>query len=270
MDLARAEDRARIQTIVLEEYRRNYRGLGMDGIYFQTLTEHHNTGAGGLSTAAAARELVNATAGALLTDEPDLYIQFGLHAISVGDCYADLAALDPRVTIVWEDAGLIPFSYNPVTEADKVGGQDTPDNVRTVEQTLAYAKRLATFRPGTEFAMVPKGWITLRWDTEFEHHGPFILGRRDPTYIEQRLAARQGRWDEVNALWRRNFPLAVNFYREILACKPARTTVTGLIEDGMLEEAIQPSVALFAQTIWNPHAEPEQILHKAESPTNTR
>lgn len=36
--------------------------------------------------------------------------------------------------------------------------------------------------------------------------------------------------------------------------------MTALVEDGLLEEAIQPSVALFAETVWNQRREAEDIL----------
>lgn len=265
MNICQAADRARIKELVLQEYRANYRGLGMDGIYFQTLTEHHATSSDGLTTAKAACLLINDTARELLADEPDLYIQFGLHATSILDNYTDLADLDERVVIVWEDAGVIPFAYDAVTDpADATPAP--PPTIPTPKDTIDYARRIAAFRPGCEFAMVPKGWMYLRWQDEFEHHGQFILGQRDPAFITERLAQRQRRWDQVNALWMRNYPLAAEFYRAILNDKPSRTTVTGLVEDGMLEEAIQPSVALFAEMIWNPCQALPELLQRALSP----
>jgi len=39
-----------------------------------------------------------------------------------------------------------------------------------------------------------------------------------------------------------------------------------LIEDGLFEESIQPSVALFAETIWNPRRSDREILQQAMSP----
>ena len=52
----------------------------------------------------------------------------------------------------------------------------------------------------------------------------------------------------------------------ILACRPARMTVTGLVEDGLFEETIQPSVAFFAETILNPRRSDAEILKLAMSP----
>ena len=42
-------------------------------------------------------------------------IEWGLHASSILDNYKDLESLDPPIVIVWEDAGVIPYSYDPTT-----------------------------------------------------------------------------------------------------------------------------------------------------------
>lgn len=264
IDITSQEDRNHIKDIVLRNYGQNYRGLGIDGIYFQTLTEHHDEKIKGKSVAASACELVNDISSSLFEEEPDLYIQFGIHATSIGDKYPDLKPLDPRITIVWEDAGSIPYAYEPV--AGYSPANHLPKGVDSPQATLEYSKKLAAVRGKAEFAMVAKGWITLRWGAEFEHHGPFILGERDAAFVRNRLRERQPRWDKVNNLWLNNYPLACRFYREILNCSPAGMTVSGLVEDGMFEEAIQLSVALFAQTIWNPHRDEQEIVQLAMSP----
>jgi hypothetical protein len=260
LDLGRDEDRHHIRKHVLKNYAENYRHLGMDGIYFQTITEHDNLETGGRSTAELACDLVNETAADLWDTDPDLYIQFGLHATSIRERYTDLEPLDNRVTIAWEDAGLIPYSYAPVVKAAKAKW------LGTLDETVEYSKRLATFRPGTEFAMVPKGWLNIRWGEDFEHHGPFVLGERSRAFIRRRLEERRPLWDRRNAHWLRYYPAAARFYREILDCRPPTMTVTGLVEDAMFEEEIQPAVALFAETIWNPKRSDDDILKRAMSP----
>jgi hypothetical protein len=39
--------------------------------------------------------------------------------------------------------------------------------------------------------------------------------------------------------------------------------VLGLIEDGMFEQKIQFSAALFAEMIWNPHRDGDELLQQA-------
>ena len=118
--------------------------------------------------------------------------------------------------------------------------------------------------------MVAKGWTTLRWRTEFEHHGPFIQGERAPEFIRQRLKERQPRWDEVNRLWLENYPQALQFYRGVLAQSPSGMTVLGLIEDGLFEEKIQFSAALLGEMLWNPNRSDKEILAEARNPYYAR
>jgi len=254
LDPTSPEQRAKMRDEVVATFNREYRGLGMDGIYFQTFTENSNLTIKGKSTAEWACLWVNEISSALFKIDPKLRIEFGLHATSIRDHYVDLKPLDPRIVITWEDAGTLPFAYDPVT----------PDPA-SFDSTVDYAKKLADFRSNHEFSMVAKGWIQLPWQTS-EHHGPYILGERDPEWIRQRLAQRQDRWDFVNPLWAKNYPLAAKFYRAVLGVHPSVCSVTGLIDDGEFEERIQPSAALFAQTLWNPNLPDGEILKRASSP----
>lgn len=238
---------------VLQNYEKLYRNLGMDGIYFQTFTEQSNTMIGGKSIAGLACDWVNDIARALLAKHPKLHIEWGLHASSIQEHYVDLKNLDPRLTIVWEDAGGLPYSYDP--EAPPKG-----------DRTLDYSEKLATFRPGSEFAMCAKGWIQLRWPTESEPHGAFIIGERAHDYIRKRLEERQPRWDYVNSRWIANYPIAMRFYSRICATTPAPMTVVGLIDDGMFEQRIQTSAALLGEMLWNPNRSEKAVLEAALNP----
>lgn len=267
IDVTKPEHRNQIKDMVLRDYKENYQHLDMDGIYFQTLTEHQDVEIDGISVAAAVCELVNDISASLYEEKPDLYIQFGIHATAIAGNYPDLKPLDPRIVLVWEDTGVIPYSYEPITGHSICNY--LPKEADSPEKTIDYSKKLATFRGKTEFAIVAKGWITLRWGDDFEHHGPFVLGEQRGDFIRNRLRERQPRWDRIDALWLKNYPLAARFYREMLDCSPATMTVTGLVEDGMFEETIQLSVAIFAQTIWNPRTSDQEILQLALSPYYT-
>ena len=266
-DLTLAEHRERIVRDGLAHWHEHYRDLDVDGIYFQTLTEHTNTMLGKQSVASITCEMVNDIARRLLKAAPGLRIQWGLHAGSIGEQYPELAALDERVEIIWEDAGVIPYSYFPTTTYDeRVLPHCRAAGLGTVDATLDFSKRLATFRPNRQFGMVAKGWTCLDWEHEFEHHGPYIMGERDRAFCRRRLAARQKHWAEVNAAWMEHYPLALRFYREILGEAPAQLSVQGVVEDGLFEAAIQPSVALLAACLWNPMLDERDILRLAMSP----
>ncbi|OGV55459.1 MAG: hypothetical protein A2X49_00130 [Lentisphaerae bacterium GWF2_52_8] len=268
LDLSSADDRRRIKEDVIARYRRDYAHLDLDGIYFQTLTEHNKETINGQSTASLACRLVNETSAELLKINPSLYIQFGLHASSIRENYKDLLPLHPQVTIAWEDAGGIPYTYSleespdgPSYAASKVAG------VKSVSETAAYSKRLAAFRGhDTEFAFVPKGWCSIDWTNEFENHGPYIMGEQGRSSQIRNFEKRRAHWQRVNQSWFRLYPEAAGFYRELRAAHKGAITATGLVEDGLFELAIQPSVALFAETLWNPGLSNEEILCRAMSP----
>jgi hypothetical protein len=261
------EDRQLVKDDVICKVDQTYAHFGMDAIYFQTFTETSKKEVGGTPLAVLARDWVNDITGAVLARHPDLRIEWGLHATSILENYTYLESLDPRVTIVWEDAGVIPYAYDPITHSTT---GSVPASLDTPEATVEYSRKLATFRANREFAMVAKGWTTLRWKTEFEHHGPFIMGERARDFIRNRLHERQPRWDYVNNLWRENYPEALHFFQAILAASPSRMTVLGLIEDGLFEEKIQVSAALFAEMIWNPRRGAKEILESALNPYYAR
>ena len=259
LDLGNPEHVAWVRRSVLETYERQYAGIPHDGIYFQTATEVRDTRIGNVPIARLACDLVNDVGRALLERHPGLRIQFGLHATSILDNCGELDGLDPRISIVWEDAGVIPWNYVPTTEGPTPG-------LGTVDETVAYGRRLAALRDRAELCMVAKGFTALRWDTEFEHHGPFLLGERSPSWIRRRRETRQPIWDRADGLWMANWRHAARFYREALAERPRMTDVRALVEDGLLEERIAPSIALFANLLWNPLADNDELPVIAHSP----
>lgn len=264
LDLGNPEHIAWVEQRVLAQYEREYAHLPHDGIYFQTVTEHRNLHLGQAPTAKLACDLANRVGRKLLDRHPGLWIQFGLHATSIGDQYHHLEALDPRITLTWEDAGVIPYSYPAADRQVRTFGAHPPLNP-TVDATIAYSLKLAALRGGQEFAIVPKGFTCLRWGSEFENHGPFLLGERNRRYIRTRGEQRQPTWDVQNGLWMANYPAVVRLFREVLAAGPRRVTATALIEDGMLEETIQPAAALFANLLWDPDADPALLPRLAHS-----
>ena len=253
-DISTAEGRQFIKELALDAYREEYAGSPIDGIYFQSETEHKTQEINGRTVAAWCCDMVNEIAREFYAIDPKLSIQFGLHATSIRDHYTDLDGLDPRIIITWEDAGALPFSYSP-----------NPDFDDGYEKTLAYSKQLAAFRPGSPFALVPKGWLSLRWDDEYAKHGPLLLGERDPAFLRERLTSRQGELNAVNAGWLRHYPLAARFYREVLAINP-NILSTALIEDVMFDARVQSSMSLLAETLWNPHQSDAEILARAMRP----
>lgn len=249
----------------LELYKRDYAVLPHDGIYMQTVTESNETSLKGRPVAEWACKLYNQVGKRLLDEFPQIKrIQFGVHATSILDDYTCFENLDSRISLIWEDAGVIPYSYIPAPEY-KVDETNKAVGLGSVEATSQYSAKLATLRNNAEFAMVAKGFSYIRWMTEFENHKSFILGERSNDFIRKRLAERLPRWRKNSALWFAHYRKAVEFFRCVKTKKLREMFISALIEDGMFEARIDPAVALFASMIWNPEQEFEAIMESSQS-----
>lgn len=246
----------KLEQYVLDHYEREYAAFKLPAVYFQTLTEFpaENNEVAARNTRLCC-EMVNRVSDRLLEKHPGLRIYFGIHAISITENIGLLESVDPRVSLVWEDAGMTPYCIDPVTrKSDTRRGwlNQLPD----MPSTIDYSKRIARLRGGREFMMVAKGFINLRWDC-FEHHRKFWMGGQLPQLIRRKTLQNQSLNSKFNMLWYKNFPEVINFYRQVLAEKPRETQVTCLFEDGTLEYTIQPSIALLSAILWNPCRELE-------------
>jgi len=256
LDLGDSATLEKLEQYVLNHYEKQYAEFGLSAIYFQTLTEFpaESNEAAACNTRLCC-EMVNRVAASLLKKHPGLRIYFGLHAVSIMDNIDILESVDPRVSLVWEDAGMIPYCIDPVTKKADTR-RSWLNQIPDMPSTIAYSKRIARLRGGREFMMVAKGFINIRWD-HFEHHRAYWMGGQLPQLIQRQTIENQALNSKFNALWLRNYPEVLKFYREVLAENPRETQVTCLFEDGTLESAIQPSIALLGAILWNPYREPD-------------
>ena len=258
------EGRAKIKRMILDNFEKNYSKLDLDAIYFQTQTEHFRTGEEGESLAGHLTKFVNDVSSDLLENYPELEIHFGLHATSIQDNYKELDGLLEEVVIVWEDAGVIPYFYSPTPEFTEEHWKQSKIDIDNSEGTIAYSKKLATFRPGTAFGMVAKGWANLNWG-DFSGHKSFLIGEYSRDYVHKKHVSRDIRWNRINNLWNKNYKYALNFYREMLPICKDGMIVQALVEDGVFEEAIEPAVSLFGVMVWDPSVEENTMMDYATS-----
>lgn len=265
VDLNDPEQIEKLAENTLELYRRDYAGLPHDGIYMQSVTETNETVVKGRTVAELVCGLYNKVGRMLLDEFPDLkHLSFGVHATSILHNHKYFENLDPRISLVWEDAGVIPYSYIPAPdyrddETNKAAG------LGSQRRTTEYSVELAKLRRGVEFSMVAKGFSYIRWMTEFENHASFILGERSERFIRERLMERMPRWRRNSALWLAHYRNAVDFYRAILKISPKKIAVTALIEDGMFEARMDPAVVLFSSILWDPYQDYEAIMENSQS-----
>ena len=173
--------------------------------------------------------------------------------------------MDPRIAIIWEDAGTMPYSYIPALE-HPADSHYSKHGLGNFEGTLAYSKKIAAFRGKTEFGLCPKGYSNLDWSSEFEHHGPFLLGERSSRFI-RRKADEKSMWNNfINAAWPACTAAHARFYREIRQSAPGPITAIALVEDGIFEAGIPSSVALFAETVWNPDRRVDELTKMSLCP----
>ena len=201
----------------------------------------------GVCVAEAVTELVNDIAGALLEKYPSLDIQFGLHATSVRENLGDIARVDSRVRIVWENCGSFPYSYYP-------------DDTEEAEETLKFTEKLLSLRgEGERFGAVLKGMLKLDW-SEFEHFSaPYILGERSKRYIAERTAKKERIWKIQTAGWIKNAE-HVRKIAALVAESGRDTVVQALVEDAMLESEIALPVAIYAQMTWDPRTPADEAV----------
>ncbi len=179
---------------IVEQYDTVWRGLG-DGIYFQSFTEKNVDKIGNRSIAEAVVALVNDVAEALYERDPELHIQFGLHATSVKNELDKIAAVDKRIEIVWEDCGAFPYAYMPQHVSEE-----------ELNSALSFTEKIIKLRgDDARTGLVFKGFAILDWSrSRFVHQrGPFILGDGSPLLLEHDRRLRSDSWRRYTAAWLR-------------------------------------------------------------------
>lgn len=224
---------------IFATYKKEFSGLDIDGIYFQSITEVKTEYMDGILVADAVTDFVNRTAALFFREKPDLELQFGLHATSVKNRLDVIRRVDPRIRIVWEDCGSIPFAYFPhITD--------------TFRETKCFAEAVANLRGADEkFGVVTKGFTKLNW-SKFEHlTGPVFLGASPDSVQRDKIIERQKVWKYFQAYWLKNGAKALEIIKAMADAKNGDLYVTALVEDGMFEKNLMYPVALYSEMLWN-------------------
>lgn len=234
--------------IVLQEYEKEYAGLDIDGIYFQSFTELPVEEINGILIADAVTDFVNKTAELFFAKYPKLELQFGLHATSVREKLDYIKNVNPKITIVWEDCGAFPFSYSS-------------HDIENYSETNEFVKKVACLRgKDDKFAVVTKGFTCLDW-SQFEHlDGAVNFGVSSKFMKQNRIVRKHKRWKYLQAYWLQNADKAYETVKLMCDLKNGKLSVTPLLEDGMFEENIMFHVALFAEMLWDCETELASML----------
>ena len=175
---------------IIQHYEDNYAKIGCDGIYFQSFTESKDEYVGGRLIAEAVRTLVNDTANELWKKYPNLKLQFGLHAMSVKNHLDEIAKVDKRIEILWEDCGSFPYHYNPIVKDEEA-----------FKETIEFTKKILTLRGDAPVGLLYKGMMTLDWTRFKRQSGPFVLGDNSAEIVEHDKRMRRTAWKALSAEW---------------------------------------------------------------------
>ena len=233
---------------IFGKFQKEFAGLPIDGIYFQSITEVNTPDIDGVPVADAVTDFVNNTAQLFFTQNPNLELQFGLHATSVKTRLDVIRRVDKRIRIVWEDCGAFPFNYVPQELAD-------------FDETKALAEKIANLR-GTDdrFGVVTKAFTTLDWSRFAHLDGPAYIGSSSAKIQANRTQRKEKDWRYFQAYWMRNGAKALEMVKAMRDAKEGDLVVTALVEDGMFEKNLWYPVALYSEMLWDCEADFADLL----------
>lgn len=229
-----AERLNKISESVVGTFREQYYDIAVDGIYFQSFTELDKRDVGGKNIASTVVELVNMTADELLSEHPQLNIEFGLHATGVKSDLDAIARTDGRVRIVWEDLGAFPFSYSPL-------------EVENFDETYELTEKVLNLRgDGEKCGFITKGMTTLDWGAFSHAAGPLVIGESSAEFIKSRQLQKNALWEERTEGWHKNIVYAKKMF-DLFKASDKAVSVQALIEDGMFENEIKEPPLMFSR-----------------------
>ena len=188
---------------------------GIPGIYFQSFTERGDEYIGGRLIAEAVTTLVNNTSRELFEKYPSLKLQFGLHSSSVENRLEEIAKVDKRVEILWEDCARTLKFHKQIKDGKEVGWWEdrgafpysySPNDIDEdkINQSIEVTKKILALRGDAPVGLVLKGAMTLDWSKFVSQRGPFIMGDNASEICEHDKRIRESAWREFSAEWMQN------------------------------------------------------------------
>ena len=233
---------------IFSKFQKEFAHLSIDGIYFQSITEVDTEEIDGVSVADAVTNFVNRTANLFFETNPNLELQFGLHATSVKTRLDMIRRVDPRIRIVWEDCGAFPFNY-------------IPQELANFDETKALAEKIATLRGADDkFGAVTKAFTTLDWSRFVHVDGPVYIGTSSERIQADRTLRKARDWRYFQAYWMRNGAKALEMVKTMADAKNGDLVITALVEDGMFEKNVMYPVALYSEMLWDCDENFEDLL----------
>ncbi len=246
------ETLAKLKSDVLKQYDEVWRGLG-DGIYFQSFTEIEADNIGGKQIAAVVTDFVNDVAAELYQRDPSLHLQFGLHAMSVKSHAKEIARVDKRIEILWEDLGVFPYAYFPASSSEEEFMKD-----------LEFTELVIKHRPKAPIGLVFKGFATLDWTKgRFVHQsGNYILGESTKALAENDKKLRSDAWRAFSSGWIANGEYAKRMAEHIYKLTDGRVN---LCMAGVFDGGIWLPETICTEIFEDPEEDFKTILNRVTS-----
>lgn len=240
----------KIQRSVLKEFTDDYKDICPDGIYFQSFTELGNDSIGGRCIASVVTDFVNDIAGKIYEIVPDIEIMFGIHYTSVKNHLDEIARVDKRISIIWEDCGSFPYHYDP-------------EYIENFDDTVKFTKTALALRGQDEkCGFIIKGMTTLDWSKFQYHTSAYKIGCAESDFIKTRQSEKNKKWETLTKGWIENLEYARKII-EVIADAQNEASVFALVEDGMFENEIKLPSALFTELLNDPDRCTEDIVSAA-------
>ena len=236
---------------VLDDWRRTWRDVPGDGIYFQTFTECPDTPLdGGESIAARAVRLVNRVAREMRREKPSQRIVFGLHASGVRDHLKEIAATDPALEILWEDTGYFPYNAGGIVDGRPL----------TEAEGAALTRRVLT-NDARPVGIVWKFQMIQDWTNWTYQEGPFVLGVASSKTADADVRIQSEIWENFTEPW-------VTRYREAHAAARMIHALGDGVEMNMAAQLNGPlrfPTILVAELFWSSEESADVVFRRALS-----
>lgn len=241
----RVRDLEGLKNEIVSEYNRTYAGVKGDGIYFQSFTELTEDAIDGIPVSEAVTQLVNMTAEEILRIRPSLHLQFGLHASSVKDRLFDIARVDGRVEILWEDCGSFPYKALPQNER-----VNPFDSLEESEAQYPFADKMIDLRGGAPMGIVYKCMLTMDWSRKRVTHQPgrYVLGVASDATKRHDEGLLRNLWRYFSAEWIENGEYVYRLTRHIREKSEGKAA---MCMAGMFSGGVWYPMALCAELFWD-------------------
>ena len=237
-----------LKKLVVKTYREKYAPVKCDGIYFQAFTERKEETVGGKSIARLVTDMVNDIADELWKITPELRLIFGLHASSVRSRLADIACVNPKVEILWEDCGSFPFNYNSFVSSEE-----------KYQATLDYVKEILALRGGQGVGFAFKGIMMLDWTKKVGQRGPYVMGENAPEISNHDRRMRARAWRTFSSDWIKNGEYVHRMFKFI---KENELFDTTMCVAGTLDGAMYLPYAMYAEMFYGINESYDEILQR--------